>query len=213
MKTDDLIAMLSTNTEVVDRSYILRMLTTAVVAGAFVAVGGALVGLGLRTDLIKANAFIFLLAKLVFAIWVIGIAAVHLMRLARPGAELKTPFILPALPFIAIALLAAVSLGTAPSAHWEMMIVGEQWVECLFSIPIIAIAPFALVVWAVRQTAPTDLVRAGTFSGLVAGGISAMAYAFHCMDDSLPFVAVWYGGAIVLCTMAGAALGPKLLRW
>jgi hypothetical protein len=24
-----------------------------------------------------------------------------------------------------------------------------------------------------------------------------MAYALHCTDDSLPFVAVWYGGTIV----------------
>ena len=46
-----------------------------------------------------------------------------------------------------------------------------------------------------------------------AGGVSAMAYALHCTDDSLPFVAVWYGGTIVLCTLAGAALGPRLLRW
>jgi hypothetical protein len=33
------------------------------------------------------------------------------------------------------------------------------------------------------------------------------------MDDSLPFVAVWYGGTIVLCTFAGAMLGLRLLRW
>jgi len=36
--------------------------------------------------------------------------------------------------------------------------------------------------------APTDLTRTGALAGLVAGGISATAYAFHCMDDSLPFV-------------------------
>jgi hypothetical protein len=29
----------------------------------------------------------------------------------------------------------------------------------------------------------------------------------------LPFIAVWYSGTIVLCTLAGAALGPRLLRW
>src|SRR5260370_519368 len=45
------------------------------------------------------------------------------------------------------------------------------------------------------------------------GGVSAMAYAVHCTEDSLPFVAAWYGGTIVLCTLAGAALGPRLLRW
>jgi hypothetical protein len=29
----------------------------------------------------------------------------------------------------------------------------------------------------------------------------------------LPFFAVWYCGTILLCTLAGAALGPRLLRW
>jgi hypothetical protein len=79
------------------------------------------------------------------------------------------------------------------------MIVGDQWLECLLSIPIIAIVPFAISIWAVRKAAPTNLVRAGAFAGLVAGGVSAMAYALHCADDSLPFIALWYGGTIVLC--------------
>jgi len=69
------------------------------------------------------------------------------------------------------------------------------------------------VIWAVRQMAPTDLVRAGALAGMVAGAVSAVAYAFHCTDDSLPFVALWYGGTIALCTLAGATLGPRLLRW
>jgi len=93
------------------------------------------------------------------------------------------------------------------------MILGDEWLECLLSIPIIAIVPFAVTIFAVRRAAPTNLVRAGAVAGLVAGGISAMAYALHCTDDSLPFVAVWYGGTIVLCTLAGAVLGPRLLRW
>ena len=93
------------------------------------------------------------------------------------------------------------------------MIIGDNWLECLLSIPLIAIVPFAAIVWAVRQTAPTDLVRAGALAGLAAGGVSATAYALHCTDDSLPFVAVWYGGTIALCTLAGATLGPRLLRW
>jgi hypothetical protein len=112
-----------------------------------------------------------------------------------------------------IVALALVSLGSAPVSHWDRMVAGDEWLECLVSIPIIAIVPFALTIWAVRQAAPTDLHRAGAFAGLVAGGISAVAYALHCTDDSLPFVAVWYGGTIVVCTLAGAALGPRLLRW
>lgn len=72
---------------------------------------------------------------------------------------------------------------------------------------------FVLVVWAVRQAAPTNLRRAGALAGLVAGGLNAAGYALHCTADTLPFVALWYGGTIVLCTRAGALLGPRLLRW
>jgi hypothetical protein len=43
--------------------------------------------------------------------------------------------------------------------------------------------------------------------------VSATGYALHCVDDSLPFVAVWYGGTIAICMVAGAKLGPRLLRW
>jgi hypothetical protein len=117
------------------------------------------------------------------------------------------------MPFAAIVLLAAISLGLAPSSHWNRMVMGNEWLECLLSIPIIAIVPFAVIIAAVRRAAPTNLVRTGAFAGLIAGGVSAMAYALHCTDDSLPFVAVWYGGTIVLCTLAGAVLGPRLLRW
>ena len=50
-------------------------------------------------------------------------------------------------------------------------------------------------------------------AGLVAGAIGAAAYAFHCPDDSLPFVALWYGTAIAFCAAVGAILGPRVLRW
>src|SRR4029077_20131209 len=97
---------------------------------------------------------------------------------------------------------------------WDRMIVGDQWLECLVSIPIIAIVPFAVSIWAVRRAAPTDLAPPRALAGLIAGGVSAMGYALHCTDDSLPFVAVWYGGTIVLCTLAGAGLGGgPLLGW
>jgi hypothetical protein len=178
-----------------------------------VAVGIMLVGLGIRPDVMTARALMFLLLKLAFTVGIVGVALVYLTRLARPGGERKTPSVSPVIPFAAIVLLSAISLGFAPSSHWNKMVMGDQWLECLLSIPIIAIVPFAVIIAAVRRAAPTNLARTGAFAGLVAGGVSAMAYALHCTDDSLPFVAVWYGGTIVLCTLAGAILGPRLLRW
>jgi len=213
MKTDDLVAMLSANVEPVGRGLVGRAISIAVAGGAVIALGIMLVGLGVRADVKTAHAIAFLLLKVVFAVAVVGVAMRYLTRLARPGAERGLSPIAIAVPFAAIALLGVIGLGQAPSSHWNRMILGDEWLECLLSIPIIAVVPFAVTIFAVRRAAPTNLVRTGAFAGLIAGGISAMAYALHCTDDSLPFVAVWYGGTIVLCTLAGAALGPRLLRW
>jgi hypothetical protein len=213
MKTEDLVALLSTNVEPVERSSVMRPLCLAVGAGAVVALGIAVFGLGVRSDFATSRALIFLAVKLSFAIGTVGLSIVYLARLARPGGELKISLFLIFAPFLLIVLLAAISLGSAPRAHWDSMIVADEWLECLLSIPIIAVVPFAATIWAVRRGAPTNLGRAGACAGLLAGGLSAIGYALHCTGDSLPFIAVWYGGTIVLCTLAGAALGPWLLRW
>jgi hypothetical protein len=213
MKTDDLIAMLGTNVERVDHRQVTRTVRFAIAIGVAAALGSALLVLGIRTGLNDVGAWIFLILKLVFATGITALSSIYLIRVARPGGEQKTPIFLVALPFVAIMVLAATSLVFSPSSHWNRMVVGDQWLECLLSIPIIAIVPFAAIIWAVRRTAPTDLVRAGALAGLAAGGVSAAGYALHCTDDSLPFVALWYGGTIALCTAAGAILGPRLLRW
>ena len=213
MKTDDLISMLSTNVERVDPRQVVRTFGLAVLVGGAAALAAVLLALGMRPDLKAPSAVTHLPLKLAFTMGTLLLTWIVLTTLARPGGEQRAPIALVALPFIVIMLLAALSLASAPSSHWNTMIVGDNWLECLLSIPIIAIVPFAAIVWAVRQTAPTDLVRAGALAGLAAGGVSATAYALHCTDDSLPFVAVWYGGTIALCTLAGATLGPRLLRW
>jgi hypothetical protein len=213
MKTDDLVEVLSARIDPVDFRAVGRRIALAVAAGSVLAVAVILIGFGPRTGLSTVSAWIFLLLKITFAGAIAGAAAVYLTKLSRPGGALNHGMLVVVLPFLVIMALALVSLGSAPASHWDRMIAGDEWLECLVSIPTIAIVPFALTMWAVRQAAPTDLRRAGAFAGLVAGGISAVAYALHCTDDSLPFVALWYGGTIVVCTLAGAALGPRLLRW
>jgi hypothetical protein len=213
MKTDELVTALSAHIEPVNRGLVSRTVYVALAAGTVVALGIMLVGLGVRSDLMTARALMFLLLKLAFTVGIVGVASAFLMRLARPGGERRSWSIPAVLPFASIVLLSAISLGLAPSSHWNKMVMGDEWLECLLSIPVIAIVPFAVLIAAVRRAAPTDLVRTGAVAGLIAGGVSAMAYALHCTDDSLPFVALWYGGTIVLCTLAGAALGPRLLRW
>ena len=213
MRTDELIELLSTNVEPVDHRQTVRSIHIAIAAGVVVALGVVFFALGPRADLTSAGAWIPALFKIAATAVLLVPASIFLIRLARPGGEHGTPTALIALPFIAIMVLAVISLASAPGSHWKGLILSDDWLECLISIPLIAIVPFAVITWAVRQMAPTDLARAGAFVGLVAGCVSAIGYAFHCVDDSVPFFAVWFGGTIALCTFAGWKLGPKLLRW
>lgn len=213
MRTDDLIAALSARVEPVDRRSVGRTIGFALAVAMVLILGAILVGLGIRSDLTTGRAVAFLVLKIAFAVGLVALASLYLMRLVRPGGERRTSSGWVAFPFASIMLLAAFSLALAPSTHWDKMVMGDEWLECVISIPILAIVPFAVVIVAVRTAAPTNLVRTGAFAGLVSGGISAMGYALHCTDDSLPFVAIWYGGTIVLCTLAGAMFGPRLLRW
>ena len=213
MKTDDLISMLSTNVEVVDHRRVGRNIGMAVVAGAAVAVATVFFVLGPRADLTTLGTFVPPLLKVAFTVIILVPASIYLIRLTRPGGERRSSVALVALPFIAIMLLVVVSLELAPGSHWKATILSDEWLECVISIPLIAVVPFAVIIWAVRQMAPTDLARTGAFAGLVAGCLSATGYTLHCADDSVPFFALWYGGTIALCTFAGWQLGPRLLRW
>ena len=214
MRTDELIEMLSTNVEPVRGGRVPQGVGLAVAVAGGAALVTALVTLGVRPDVADPGALASLLLKVGFAAGIVTVASIFLTMLARPGGERRTRPWPALLPFAGIAALAAVSLASAPTSHWDDMLMGEMWLECLVSIPVIAIVPFAVIVLAVRQlAAPTDLARTGALAGLVAGGVSAIGYAFHCMDDSVPFVALWYGGTIALCTLSGRVLGPRLLRW
>ncbi|WP_419953327.1 NrsF family protein [Methylobacterium sp.] len=216
MKTDELIGLLgnSFEREPAGTPWMTRQLALAVAVGATVALCLALAFLGLRPGLTQARPLLFLALKVAFAVAVGGLALRYLARAARPGGESRVHLGVVALPFLAVAALAGVSLSMTPPEHWHGQISGHTWLECLVSIPVIAIVPFAVVMWAVRRFgAPTDLVRAGALVGLSAGAVSALGYSLHCMDDTVPFVAVWYGGTIAICTLVGAFLGPRLLRW
>lgn len=213
MKTDELITLLSTNLEKVDSPKFGRNIRNAVLCSVGAASLTAVLVLGARTNVRESTTLIVFLVKLIFGLSIAGLASVYLIKYSRPGGEARVPISLMAVPFLAVMAIAAVNLLLSPPSHWQHMLVGNQWLVCLISIPMIAIVPFGLIMWAIRLAAPTNLRRTGALAGLVAGGISATAYALHCTDDSLPFVALWYGGTVILCTVASAVLGPRLLRW
>ena len=213
MKTDDLVEILSTNLEAVDWREVSRTILAAAGLGALAALAVVMLLFGPR-DVSDLRAWIFVAVKFAFTGAIVAVSLAYLVKIARPGGERHVSMVLIATPFAVAVVALAVSLALAPLPDWRAMIFGRHWLPCVACIPLNAILPLAAIIFAMRQLAlPTHLARAGAFAGLTAGGVSAFVYALHCTDDSLPFVALWYGLTIALCAVVGAFLGPPLLRW
>ena len=92
-------------------------------------------------------------------------------------------------------------------------LVGSNALVCLTAIPLLALAPLATVLAALRSAAPASPTLAGAAAGLLAATAAASLYAFHCFDDSPLFVATWYTLAAIPVVALGAFAGRRLLRW
>ena len=216
MNTDRLIEILSANMEPTRRGQFGKTLTLAMVTGGAAAFGLMLATVGPRPDLGSTAHLEWLALKLGFALSVIGAGAPPLLRSTRPGLENKTTWPVVFVPFLAaIAVAIATLLLVSPQA-WRGMLLGARTVSsarCFLCIPFFAAIPFSALIWAIRKGAPTRLKLYGAIAGIVAGGFGAAAYGLSCTSDTIPFVAIWYSAAIMLCGVVGAHLGPRLLRW
>jgi len=151
--------------------------------------------------------------KLAFAGVLTLASGVLALRLARPGSRLSwMPGMLVA-PIVAMWLLAAFVLMTAPSSQRHELIYGETWASCPSLIAMLSAPVFAAVVWAMRGLAPTRLRLAGAAAGLVSGSLGALVYALHCPELAAPFIGLWYLLGVLIPAGIGALIGPRLLRW
>lgn len=213
MKTDELIDMLGTNIEPVKDGQLRNTLLLALVTGTAVALCLMLTIFGAPAVAFGEEYFGLTALALAFTLGLVAAGASFLIRAARPGKPGRKPLVVIGLLFLVLLSAGIVALiGTHPAA-WGGMVFGPQWAACLICIPLFAIAPFASLIWALRNEAPTNLTRTGAVTGLVAGALSAAVFAVHQPSGSIPFIVLWYGGPIVLCTLVGAVLGPRLLRW
>jgi hypothetical protein len=211
MRTDQLINILSSNIEPVKSERLRTGLLLALVvggAGAFCVMLGTV---GLRPN--GPPRLGYLALRLVFTFSLIILAAMLLARLARPGQSTGRLLKLTFVPFLVIVAAGATAIGFEGSMVWGKMLFGMNWITCLVCIPLFAVVPFLTLIWSLRNGAPTNLRLTGAIVGLLAGALGATAYAFHCPDDSVSFIAFWYATMIGLCSLIGALVGSKLLRW
>jgi len=213
VKTDQLIDLLSTNVEPVKSGYLKKTLIYALLIGGVAAFCVMLTTVGLRSQASDKLDPSYLILKLLFTISLVALGGTLLTKLMRPGQSGRKQSTLVVLPYLVIAVAGIIALIFGKPMDWGRMLFGMHWVTCLLCIPLFAVVPFAALVWALRRGAPTNLTQTGAIAGLVAGALGATAYAFHCPDDSVAYIAVWYGTLVAFCGVIGAILGPRLLRW
>jgi hypothetical protein len=213
MKTDELINMLGANLEPVKGGQLRNTLMIALAVGAAAASCLMLAIFGLPAAARGGDYSGPKVLALAFTLGLVFAGASFLIGSARPGEPGRKPLILISVLFSGLVSAGGVALVLTHPAAWSGMIFGPQWAACLTCIPLLAVAPFASLVWALRKGAPTNLMRTGAIAGLVAGALGAAVFAFHQPGGSIPFIALWYGGSILLCAIVGAILGSRLLRW
>jgi hypothetical protein len=212
MRTDDLIAQLSTSLEPVRNGAVTRLLLAAVAIGIAGSILVMLTMIGLRHDLNSAMVSFGMWTKLIYTFAIAAFGFWLVERAGRPGAEMTRPVMALALPLLAIALLAALQMS-APGADMPRLVLGHSSRVCAPLVILTALPTLAAAFWALKRLAPTRLTLAGAGAGLFAGGAGAFVYSFHCTEGSAPFIAIWYTLGIVLTVAIGALLGPRLLRW
>jgi hypothetical protein len=215
VNTDDLINFLGTNVEPVKSGQLRNTLLASLAVGAVAALCLTLVilGLGAPNEAFGGELLGPRFLGLVFTLGVVLAGTSFLLRAARPGTPGRRPLVVIGLLFFALLSAGVITLVLSHPVVWGEMVFGPQWAVCLVCIPLFAIAPFASLIWALRKEAPTNPAWTGAVAGLVAGALGAAAFALHHPAGSILFILLWYGGPIVACTLVGAILGPRLLRW
>ncbi len=213
MKTDDLVGMLARGEPAVKPVAPGRRLALALGWGAFGATLLMAVLLGVRPDLPAALSLPMFWVKLAF-VAALGLASARcVLRLSRPGISLGSAPHALAAPVAAMGLLAALALTQAEPAARPPLIFGQTWQTCPFNIALLSLPTFAVGFWAMKGLAPTRPALAGAAVGLFAGTVGALVYVLHCPELAAPFLATWYVIGMTIPALAGALIGPRLLRW
>lgn len=213
MKTDELIALLAAAEGPVDRHALARRLGLALLGGVVCALLLTIAIYGVRGDLAEVARTPLFWAKVALpgSLALLGIGLTQ--RLARPGVKGGALWALLGLPLVLVWAGAAISLTGAPVEARADLIFGRTWRTCPLNIALLSAPSFIAVFWALRGLAPTRLRQAGAAGGLLAGATATLVYCLHCPEMGVPFWGLWYLLGMLLPTVLGALLGPRLLRW
>jgi hypothetical protein len=211
--TDDLIARLAHDLKPVSSHAVAAHIASALAIGLVVSAGLMLVMLGARPNLAEelgSSSFI-LKVSYTLALGSLGLWATS--RMARPGEDGRLALsIVPAVVGL-IAIAALIGYTNAAPETRHQIVFGSSALVCPIYILALSIPLLISIIVVMRRMASTRPQLAGFSAGLMAGGLGALVYSFHCPEPGVPFVALWYSSGILATALVGTALGGRYLRW
>lgn len=213
MDTDSLIDSLAAGLRpVVSRTpHRLVMLALAVAVPLVLLI--VIMPIGLRPDLAVAVTGSMFWMKIIYTATIGAVAVAAAAVLFRPETAPPRWLWLLAVPvavFVAGSIREAVSM---PPSDFMAVWFGPSWRVCSGLILALSLPVAAALTLVARRLAPTRLRATGAMIGLASGGLSAALYSLHCPEAGASFVLTWYTLGMMAPAVAGALLGPRLLRW
>jgi hypothetical protein len=213
VKTDDLIDRLATDLRPVHPGALGRLLACCLLPGLILSAALILFGHGLRPDLMQAIATPAFWVKSIYPLVLALIGLSALMIVARPGGVPRSAGLVSILVYLALAALGLWQLHQSSPGDYPSLIFGISYWLCPFIILAAAIPVYAAIVLFLRRAAPTRICLTGFVAGMTAGAVGAWTYSWGCIENGLPFVAIWYTSGIVLSGLLGMLPARRLLNW
>jgi hypothetical protein len=212
MRTTDLVALLAEDTGPAKARAYGPWLLLAALAGAAVSVAVLAAWLGFRPLMPAMHSPPFWM-KASYTTLLAAAALSGTVSLARPGGRIGAAVLLALATIGWLALMAGHETMSAAPAAMQKLWLGESWNACPMRILALAAPVFVVVLWVMRQSAPTRPALAGAAAGLLAGAVGATVYGLYCGETTAAFVVAWYSLGMAACAAIGAAVGARFLQW
>ncbi|MGV1760945.1 NrsF family protein [Rhizobium sp. A22-96] len=211
-KIDNLIDTLVADLTPVSRHALRMRLASAIIFGVIGAAFALFASFAFRSHSHHVTMAAFWV-KFLYSAGLMGATIIALDHVARPDGLIGNMIRVSMAAFAVIALLAIGQLVLSPTSSYPGLIFGFSALFCPFLIVAFGLPAFFANMWFLRRAAPFNPGLAGFVAGACAGAIGAWVYALACVENGIPFIALWYTLGILLSGLLGSVVGKLSLRW